>query len=153
MKLIVSPGFKTMDDFIHSWSDKLSSSKMGMVGSRIGNILKESARANLVSQDAVRTGILRSSVNYKLVTAPGVIKISFGSNKSYAAMVEFGGTFTPAQIRAMFANFSRRGEPKRPSKGILRGNVYKSRPFLGPAIKDNRSRIIGILQDAAGPPK
>jgi len=126
---------------------------MGMLGHRIGNILKESGRENLVASGAIRSGNLRSSVNYKIINSSDGFELFFGAKANYAAMVEFGGTFTPDQKRAMFANFSRRGQTKLPSKGILKGNVYRKRPFLGPAIRDNRARIRGIIKEFMRPDK
>ena len=74
--------------------------------------------------------------------------VSYGSfGVAYAGMNEFGGPFTDRQRRAMFAALRRRGSPPRPGKGIIQGGFWRPRPYIRPALIQQRRRILEILGD------
>lgn len=112
----------------------------------IGNTVRNSAIDNVTEIGAVDSGILRSSISFDIVGNENLQTLTVGAfGVKYARMVEFGGIFTDRMRRAMFASFKDRGKPPRPGKGIIGSGQYKARPFIGPAIQENKDKIRDIL--------
>ena len=116
---------------------------------KIGNDVKNTAIDNITSVGAVgKTGILRSSINFDIVGSGNIQTVTVGAfGVKYARIVELGGVFTDRMRRAMFASFAEQGGKKRPGKGIIQSGYYKARPFIGPAVRENKENIRGILME------
>ncbi len=118
---------------------------------RIGLLIEAEAKLNIRRKGIIDTGRLINSIRHELFkekSAAGVRVGSFGV--PYAAIHEFGGPFTDAQRRAMFASLRDRGKlgPSRtPGKGVIQGNRFIARPYLRPAVNKNRGRIIDIVRE------
>jgi len=116
---------------------------------RIGFLIENEAKRNIRRQGAIDTGSLLNSVQshfFKDGDRTGIQVGSFGV--PYAAINEFGGPFTDRQRRAMFAALRDRGKlgRDRVSKGVISGGTYRARPYLMPAVKAHKQRIIEIIR-------
>lgn len=115
---------------------------------RIGTLVRNYAIVELTSKGAVDTGYLRSRIAFRIETSKDVSRVIVGAwGARYARMVEYGGTFTQQQRKAMFASFHDLGKPKKQGKGVLRGLQYLARPFLGPAFEQTRGEVNTILKN------
>jgi hypothetical protein len=121
---------------------------------RIGLLLKNQTVLNINKQDVRAEGHLRASINYKIVTSSdGSATVEYGSyGIIYAALHEYGGPFTSAMRRAMFAKFAERDKnskgPKKPfvNKRLIEGGYMKARPYMRPALVQQHQRILEILR-------
>lgn len=116
---------------------------------RIGFLIESQAKLNIRGHGAIDTGRLLNSIRsefYKNGNRVGVRTGSFGI--PYASMHEFGGPFTDRQRRAMFAALRDRGKLKGPrvSKGVVQGNRFMARPYLRPAVRTHKGRILDIIR-------
>lgn len=115
---------------------------------RIAILFQTQAKLNLRRLGIIDRGGLLNSIDYKIF--PTGIEIgSYGI--PYAAINEYGGAFTDRQRRAMFANMKRRGGPPRQSKFVIRGNQWRARPYLRPAIAQQTPTALEILREALTP--
>ncbi len=118
---------------------------------RIGLLLESEAKLNIRRKGVVDTGRLFNSIRYELYRERDISGVKVGSfGVPYAAMHEFGGAFTDAQRRAMFAALRDRGKlgpVRKPGKGIIQGNHFTARPYLRPAVEKHRARIIEIIRN------
>ena len=118
----------------------------------VGMLVTNEAKINATRRGIIDTGSLRRAINFELIAGvgkkSGVIISPFGIR--YAAMHEFGGPFTKLMRKAMFASLREAGKLNRvpTRKGIIVGNTFRARPYLGPALKTNTDRIIKIFQTA-----
>lgn len=116
---------------------------------RIGLFVTAAAKIEARQKGIIDSGRLISSLRYEFFKIGGVQGIRVGSfGVPYAAMHEFGGTFTDAMRKAMFANMAKRGRKARQSKNIIVGNRFKARPYLRPALFKSRIFIIDTLRAA-----
>lgn len=118
----------------------------------IGILIQREAVINARRQGIIDSGRLINSIRFEFFEEegkPGILVGSFGV--PYAAINEFGGPFTDRQRRAMFAALARTGRLKKnyAPKGVILGNRWKARPYLGPAVNDNKQRILQILREVA----
>lgn len=117
----------------------------------IGLMVTARARMNIRRKGIIDTGRLLNSMRFEMFSEGDVAGIRAGSfGVPYAAMHEFGGKFTERQRRAMFWNLGRRGGPKRPSKGVVRGGHFRARPYLRPAVAESRAFILAALRSVMG---
>jgi len=116
---------------------------------RIGLLLENQTKINIRRQGIVDTGNLLNSIQSRVfVRGKSEATVAYGSfGVEYAAINEFGGPFTDRQRRAMFAAMKARGTPPRPGKVIIRGGYWKPRPYIRPALVQQRRRILEILKD------
>lgn len=109
----------------------------------IGERLKTQAKLNARQLRVVNTGILINSIAY----APGNRGIIFGVfGTAYAKWHEYGAAWTDANRRAMFYYMRKTGQKPKPSKGIVRDGRLTARPFMQPAINDNRTYIVDQIR-------
>jgi phage gpG-like protein len=126
-----------------------SSPKLKEAFDRIGLYITGLAKLEARRQGIYDSGRLVKSLRYEFFRRGDVQGIMVGSfNVKYAAMNEFGGPFTDLQRRAMFSAMGRRGGAKRPSKGVIRGNNWRARPYLRPAFTKSRGFMIDTLRAA-----
>lgn len=117
---------------------------------RIGFLIEGQTKLNIRRHGMIDTGRLFNSIRtefYQLGTRVGVRVGSFGI--PYAAMHEFGGTFSDRQRRAMFAAMRDRGKlgpGKGIDKGVVQGGRFMSRPYLRPAVSTHTTRILDIIR-------
>ena len=118
--------------------------------SRIGNLAVAMAKRNAQNAKPAPifdSGNLINATRWEFVEGQSTILVgTFGVK--YARINEFGTkNFTDRQRRAMFANLRERGGPPRPSRGVIRGNTWVARPYLGPAVLDNKAHYIDIMRE------
>lgn len=114
---------------------------------RIGTLIRNRAVAKITEQGAVDEGFLRASIAFKIESSGDISTVTVGAfGVKHARIVEFGGAFTDQMRKAMFASFRNQGKPKRPGKGIISGGFYRARPYLGPAVRQSRGEVKGILK-------
>lgn len=114
---------------------------------RIGTLVRNRAVRKITERDAVDEGFLRGSIAFRIESNGDISTVTVGAfGVKYARIVEFGGAFTDQMRKAMFASFRRQGKPKRPGKGVIKGGIYRARPWLGPAVKQSRGEVRGILR-------
>lgn len=102
---------------------------------RLGARITEAAKREVVRQRVVDSGRLLSSLGFQVQTQGAQINLTVGTaGIRYGRMQEFGGTYSPAQMRAMFASFRERGLGGRPGKHVMVGTRLPPRPYLGPAF-------------------
>lgn len=115
----------------------------------IGLYVSALAKVNARRQGVIARGALINSLRYEFFTSgskQGVMVGSFGL--VYAAMNEFGGYVSPQMRRAMFANMRKRGGGSRTSKNVIKGNHWRARPYLRPAVVSSQSFIVDTLRAA-----
>ncbi len=126
-----------------------NSPKLKEALTRIGLYVTASAKIEARRQGIIDSGRLINSLRYEFFQIGEVQGIHVGSfGVPYAAIHEFGGTFTDAMRKAMFANIAKRGRKGKPSKNIIVGNRFKARPYLRPSIVKSRLFIIDTLRAA-----
>lgn len=115
---------------------------------RIGLLLENQTKLNIRRQGIVDTGNLLNSIQSRVFANETSATIQYGSyGVVYAALHEFGGPFTEKMRRAMFAKLRARNAPKKPGKGLVKGNYIKARPYIRPSVIQQRRRIFQLLQD------
>lgn len=126
---------------------KVDSSDVLALMTRIGISITTMAKQNVTRLRVVDTGRLLNSLGYAVTVDGDTIKTTVGtSNIRYGRMQEFGGTYGPAQMRAMFAALRARGLDKRGGKHIMVGNRLPPRPYLQPAfeaVTRDAQRLLG----------
>lgn len=118
---------------------------------RIGNLIVAAAKINARAKGVFDSGNLINKIRWEYDSTPdkdGILVGVFGVK--YAAMNEFGGPFTDRQRRAMFAALRFKGGPgAQPKKApVIQGNHWRARPYLGPAFRSNKNRILEIMRSA-----
>ena len=117
---------------------------------RIGMLLESQAKLNARRKAIADTGLLINSIKYDIVDKNGGAVIQVGTpGIKYGMINEFGGPFTDEMRKAMFASFRDRGKGKRASKGVIVGKQWLPRPYIRPALVQQRDRIIDILRGNA----
>lgn len=117
----------------------------------IGLLITSRAKLNVRRMGMIDTGRLINSLRYEFYKTNQVQGIKIGSfGVPYAAIHEFGGPFTERMRRAMFAELARRGRltKDRQSKGVVRGDFIRARPYLRPALVSTRPYTLSILREA-----
>jgi len=125
---------------------------------RIGVRLAAQMRLNIRKEGIIDQGALFNSIDWKLGTTSDGAFVEVGSyGIKYAAMNEYGGPMSERQVRAMFAAMrERNGKGRRAGKGIVKINKdgtgnWKARPFIRPALRDNRTYILDIIRKLGAP--
>lgn len=117
---------------------------------RIGFLLESQIKLNIRRKRIIDTGRLFNSIRHELYKRGSVVGVQAGSfGVPYAAIHEFGGTMTSRMRRAMFWSLRQSGRlgRVRTSKGIVQGNTFMARPYVRPAVRTHRDRIINIIRD------
>ena len=124
---------------------------------RIGTVLEAQMKLNARRQKIVRNGGLLDSIKYFVTQSGSAAFVRVGSfGIDYAAINEFGGKMSHAQVGAMFRalrtegklNKSRKGGA---GKGVVTRNdqgefFWRARPFIRPALKTHSSFIIDTIR-------
>lgn len=116
---------------------------------RIGFLIESEAKLNVRRLGIIDTGRLLNSIQTRLYTQGTKVGVTVGSfGVPYAAINEFGGPFTDLQRRAMFSALRDRGKlgNNKGGKGVIRGGQYIKRPYLQPAVRKHKLRIIEIIR-------
>lgn len=93
---------------------------------------------------APRTGLLRSSIRYKITKDRKAVNVTFGTSVPYAAIHEFGGTTSAHTIvpkKALALKFMVGGKVFFAKKVNHPGSTIKPRPFLKPSVMDNMDSL------------
>lgn len=117
---------------------------------RIALLVSAQAKLNIRRRQMIDSGRLLNSIGHEFYRDGDISGVMIGSfGVKYAALNEFGGKVSRAQIRAMFAAMKRRGGPPRASKGVVNVKTgrWKPRPYLRPALVKLKPRIIDILRE------
>lgn len=138
-----------IDNLISRYSPTDPKMKEALI--RIGVMLEGEIKLNIRRKKIIDTGALFNSIKWKFVQ-DGIEVGSFGV--PYAAIHEFGSKdVKDVQRRAMFASMRDAGklDGARVSKNILDFSgptiTFKARPFIRPAVKKKKKRIVKIMQD------
>lgn len=130
-----------------------ASPEMKMALTRIGSVLQAEMRLNIGRHKMIDKGRLLNSIKYEVTQSGDTAFLSVGSyGIRYAAINEFGGYMTRAQVRAMFVAMSRtNGRVKRAGKGIVTINPdgtgwWRERPYIRPAIIKHREFMLDMLR-------
>ena len=130
-----------------------TSPEMKAVLTRIGLVLQAEMRLNIGRHKMIDRGRLLNSIKYEIEQSGDTAFLSVGSyGVRYAAMNEFGGAMSRAQVRAMFVALrEQNGRVKRAGKGIVTINAdgtgwWKERPYIRPAIIKHREFILDMLR-------
>lgn len=129
---------------------------------RIGTVLAAQMKLNVQRQGMVRNGGLLNSIKYEIHQSGSAAFVSVGSfGIDYAAMNEFGGPMSRAQVRRMFVELKMEGRlnksrAKGSGKGIVTVNAdgsgfWEPRPFIRPAIKTHAQFIIDTMRQIGKP--
>lgn len=115
---------------------------------QIGTRLTTQAKLNARRLRIVDTGRLINSIAFRPndgQSYPGILFGVFGVG--YAKFHEFGASWTERNRRAMFYFMRKTGQnTAKKSKNVVRGGRLTARPFLRPAINDNKDFIIDQLR-------
>ena len=124
-----------------------------MALTRIGSVLQAEMRLNIGRHKMIDRGRLLNSIKYEIEQSGDTAFLSVGSyGIRYAAMNEFGGAMSRAQVRAMFVALrEQNGKVKRAGKGIITINPdgtgwWRERPFIRPAIIKHREFMLDMLR-------
>ena len=122
-----------------------------MIGAlyEIGNFLVNRIKLNIRRKKIVDQGQLLNSIRFDIRKNQSKTTLSVGSfGVKYAAINEFGGDFTPEMRRAMFYHLRNTGRLNklRGSKGVIQGDRWKARPYIGPSVRKNQKAIIQLLE-------
>ena len=109
----------------------------------IGERLKTQAKLTARSLRVVNTNRLINSISY-MPAEQGILFGVFGVG--YAKWHEYGSEWTDKNRRAMFYYMRKTGQKPQPSKGVVRGGRLMPRPFINPAVKNNREFIIDQIR-------
>lgn len=130
-----------------------TSQEMKMALTRIGSVLQAEMRLNIGRHKMIDRGRLLNSIKYEIEQSGDTAFLSVGSyGIRYAAMNEFGGAMSRAQVRAMFVALrEQNGKVKRAGKGIITVNPdgtawWRERPFIRPAIIKHREFMLDMLR-------
>ena len=129
---------------------------------RIGMVLAAEMKMNAQRKNIVRNGGLINSIKYEVTQSGSEAFVSVGSfGIKYAAMNEFGGQMTRAQVRRMFVELKLEGKlnksrVKGSGKGIVTVNAdgtgyWQPRPFIRPAMKTHAQFIIDTIRQIGKP--
>lgn len=117
---------------------------------KIGANIVLKAKQNLVRWRAVDTGRLLNSLGFRVDKSLTTVRCQVGTINTmvkYGRMTEFGGTYSPRQMRAMFAALHARGVEKRQGKHVMVDNRLPPRPFLIPAYREVTRDMGRALRD------
>jgi phage gpG-like protein len=118
---------------------------------RAALLIINQAKIEIRRKRMVDTGRLLNSLKFEFYRPDtGGIGVELGSfGVPYAALHEFGGRFTPAMRRAMFADLRERGRLRKNSKGkgVIQGGRFQARPFLRPAYAKHKDKVTELLQE------
>jgi len=129
---------------------------------RIGTVLTAQMKLNVQRERIIRNGGLLNSIRYEVVQSGSAAFVSVGSfGIKYAAMNEFGGPMSRAQVRRMFVELKLEGllnksRAKGAGKGIVTVNAdgsgfWEARPFIRPALKTHAQFIIDTIRQIGKP--
>jgi phage gpG-like protein len=125
---------------------------------RIGTVLEAQMKLNIRRNKMIDHGGLLNSIKYYVSQSGNSAFVSVGSyGIKYAAINEFGGEMSHAQVAAMFANIRKtKGNQKQRGrlggkvvtvfKGKEGGGFWRARPFIRPALKTHSSFIIDTIR-------
>ncbi|MFQ5452256.1 MAG: HK97 gp10 family phage protein [Candidatus Paceibacterota bacterium] len=117
---------------------------------RIGALIQARAILNIRRKRIIDTGALVNSIIFEVSKNNKGGQVVVGSERiPYAKIHEFGHkTFSARMRRAMFHSIksSGRRNPNR-DKDVIRGSVFRARPFLGPALFESKGDIMRILRE------
>ena len=120
---------------------------------RIGFLLESQVKLNIRRKRIIDTGRLLNPIRHELIKRGQIVGVQVGSfGVPYAAIHEFGGIMTDRMRRAMFWTLRQAGRlgRVRTSKGIVQGQTFMARPYLRPAVRMHRDRIVNIIRDMIG---
>jgi phage gpG-like protein len=121
---------------------------------RIALRVMSRAKLNIRRYGMIDTGRLTNSIRYEFYRRGNVQGIRIGSfGVPYAAINEYGGTFTDQMRKAMFANLRERGRIGKGSANkapTIIGNRWLPRPYLKPALEAERLFIVDQIANALG---
>jgi hypothetical protein len=117
---------------------------------RAGSITKNQIIVNLRNEGMKLSEQLIKSIGFSIEGSGDEMNLIVGSfNNDYAHINEFGSNnITDRVRRAMFARLREEGHAPNRGKGVIQGNVFSQRPFIGPAIRGHNDRIMAFLRDA-----
>lgn len=143
---------KKLRDLQKRFQAPIQDSKFNRIGLTIGETIQNSAKMNARRQGVKDSGNLINHIGYQLEAIPSGVKIIIGvSGVVYARINEYGGAFTESMRRAMFASIARLDKKQREgNKHVIIGDVWRARPYLRPAVIDNKKRIIDFLKRTFG---
>lgn len=114
----------------------------------IGMQIQNEGRKNLTAAGMVMTGNLRQSLRYRITQGEHGSQVEAGVfGVPYARINERGGIVTPAMRRAMMRSLREAGRAGLPPKGVVRGSRFLARPYLAPAFRDSKDRILQYVVD------
>ena len=135
----ISPAeLKKFEREMRKFTDKKAVKLKKAVEKSVYNIVK-TAKHNLTSPRAVKTGVLRSSLHPVM----SVNKLSGRAvtNVEYAAYVEFG-TITKVEVPQELTEYAMQFK----GKGIRTKGGMKARPYLYPALVAERPKFIAAIK-------
>ena len=129
---------------------------------RIGTVLTAQMKLNAQREGIVRNGGLLNSIRYEISQSGSAAFVSVGSfGINYAAMNEFGGSMSRAQVRRMFVELKQEGRlnksrVKGGGKGIVTvkpdgSGYWEPRPFIRPALQTHAQFIIDTIRQIGKP--
>lgn len=145
---------KTVDSLIKAISERTSkisdTSNLREPLTRIGVQVAALAKLNIRRWGMIDTGRLLNSIRYELFQVGNRAGVEIGSyGVPYAQILHFGGPFTEAMRKAMFASMkARKSKVSRPSKGFMKRGRFPARPYLTSALVQSRAMIIDTLRNA-----
>jgi len=145
---------KRMMQRAKDFADPLGNPEQLRALTTIGLIVENTAKANIRAHGMVDSGRLMNSLKHEVMSqGRGEATVKVGTEGVvYARMNEYGGPFLPHQRRAMFASLSAAGrlDKVKAGKGVIVGDRWLPRPYLRPALNDNRKKILAIIDKAFG---
>jgi hypothetical protein len=129
---------------------------------RIGTVLAAQMKLNAQREKIIRNGGLINSIKYEIQQSGSAAFVSVGSfGINYAALNEFGGPMSRAQVRRMFVELKQEGRlnksrVKGGGKGVVTVNAdgtgfWEPRPFIRPALKTHAQFIIDTIRQIGKP--
>ena len=131
---------------------KPGSPEIQRFATKLGTELVFRIKQNITRKRIVDAGRLLNSVGFRVRNEGEVLSVLAGTvHIPYAAAHEFGVSYTPQMMRAMFASLRDRGLLGRPGKGILEGSgLYgrrlPARPYMRPALEDLKRDLPALVR-------
>jgi len=144
------PTFEISADIIRDRSRIRVDKSIEKVMFRLGSLISNQAKINIRNQGMIQTRNLLQSIGFRIDKDSGEFNLVIGAfNNAYAHIVEFGSNNITDRVRkAMFANMREAGIKKKPGKGVIQGNVYRGRSFMGAALDGHSRQFVAFLRDA-----
>lgn len=151
----------TLDEYIRKLQKKqerykqpISDPVMRHTGVVIGETLKNTAKLTALRKGIKDSGNLINHIEYELKENSRGMQIILGvSGTVYARINEYGGRFTENMRKAMFAKFAELNKKRRSGKednNVIIADTWRARPYLRPAILENREKILKYLRKTFG---